>query len=72
MAHCYKCNQSQVADEFQRCESCEAIHQELCAKLDSRPKAPKIEKVNEPTKVYKQVKDGILVTTYETIEKYHG
>ena len=43
---CYRCNAATVQEEYQRCIPCEKEHQELCAKLDARPKV-KVQKVRE-------------------------
>ena len=63
MANCYKCNQTEVAEEFLRCEPCEADHRKLCAKLDARPKQI-IKKVKEELFPIKEMKQGIQVTTW--------
>ena len=63
MASCYKCGKSEVAEEFTRCSPCEAAHKALCAELDARPKNH-IKPVKEELMAIKEVKQGILVTTY--------
>ena len=61
--HCDKCNQVEVAEEYTRCPSCEMAHQRLCAELDARPKNH-IKPVREELFPIKEVKQGILVTTW--------
>ena len=59
---CIKCG-SKEAPELGRCGPCEAEHERLCADLDSRPKSV----VEQPKKewiVRKEVKQGVIVTTY--------
>lgn len=63
MATCYKCNKNEVSEEFQYCPSCEVSHKELCAKLDSKPRV-KEKKVKEKLYPIKEMKGGILVTTF--------
>ena len=63
MATCYKCNSVQVAEEYQRCASCQKSHAELCAELDSRPRV-KEKKVKEELFPIKEMKQGIQVTTW--------
>ena len=63
MAHCYRCNQVEVAEEFTRCPPCEAAHKELCAKLDARPKHHEVS-LREELFPIKEIKRGIEVTTY--------
>ena len=60
---CYKCNQTEVAEEFERCPSCETAHKDLCAKLDAQPKKH-IEAVKEELFPIVEMKQGIKVTTY--------
>ena len=60
---CYKCNKSEVAEEFERCPSCELSHKELCVKLDARPKVIE-KKVKEELMGIKEIKQGINITTY--------
>ena len=64
MAQCYKCNQIEVADEFDRCPSCEATHKELCAKLDARPKVEREKKIREKLYSWKEMKQGVEVTNF--------
>jgi len=61
--HCYKCNETEVAKEFERCPPCQAEHIKLCAKLDARPKNH-IKPVKEELFPIKEMKQGIMVTTY--------
>ncbi len=63
MAQCYKCNSVEVAEEFQRCPSCEQTHKELAKKLDSKPRV-KVKKVKEELFPIYEVKQGIKVTTW--------
>lgn len=63
MAKCYKCQKEPVAEEFQRCPTCEKDHQELCKELDSRP-LKQVERVKEELFPIKSVKQGIEVTTF--------
>ena len=60
---CYKCGVNPVNEEFQRCSSCEASHQELAKKLDSKPRV-KEKKVKEQLFPIVQMKNGIKVTTW--------
>ena len=60
---CYKCNQVEVAEEFQRCPPCETAHKELCAKLDAQPKHYE-PKVREKLHSWKEMKQGVEVTNY--------
>ena len=66
---CYKCNSVEVAEEFDRCPSCEISHKELCAKLDARPKVEREKKVREKLYSWKEMKQGIEVTNYITYEE---
>ena len=61
--HCYKCNQIEVAEEFERCPSCEAAHKTLCAELDARPKVV-VKRAREELFPFVEMKQGIKVTTY--------
>ncbi len=63
MSQCYKCNSVQVAEEYQRCPSCEKSHQELVRQLDARPRV-KEKKVREKLYPIKEMKQGIQVTTW--------
>ena len=63
MPNCYKCGEKEVQEEFQRCPSCELSHQELVKKLDSKPKTIE-KKVKEELFPIKEMKGGILVTTW--------
>jgi len=63
MVNCYKCEKTEVAEEFQRCSLCEATHKELCAKLDAQPKHYE-PKVREQLYSWKEMKQGIEVTNY--------
>ena len=72
MSFCIRCNKIEVSEEFTRCSQCEKTHQELCKELDAKIKPVKVIKPVENVRVVKQMKDGILVTTYEVIENYHG
>src|SRR3990167_276856 len=58
MVNCYKCEKTEVAEEFQRCSLCEATHKELCAKLDAQPKHYEA-KVREKFYSWKEMKKGI-------------
>ena len=60
---CYRCNQVVVQEEFQRCPSCETAHQRLCEELDARPNNH-IKPIREELFPIKEVKQGILVTTW--------
>ena len=60
---CYRCNQNDVSEEFQRCPSCEISHKELCAKLDARPRVKNTKIKEELFPIY-ETKQGIKVTTY--------
>ena len=60
---CYKCNKVSVEEEFARCEHCEADHKKLCATLDAKPRIRE-KKVKEELFPIKEIKQGILVTTY--------
>ena len=64
MAQCYKCNKTEVANEFDRCSSCEVSHKELCAKLDARPKVEREKKVKEKFHSWTEMKQGVKVTNY--------
>ena len=64
MAQCYKCNQVEVAEEFERCQPCEVSHKELCAKLDARPRVEREKKVREKLYSWKEMKQGVEVTNY--------
>ena len=61
---CFKCKIAEVADEYERCQPCEAAHKQLCAELDARPKVAKEKKVKEELFPIKEIKQGIPVTTY--------
>lgn len=63
MATCYRCNEKEVSEEFQRCDSCEVSHQELAKKLDSKPRV-KEKKVREELFPVVEIKGGIKVTTW--------
>ena len=52
-----------MEEEFSRCAPCEQQHKDLCAQLDARPKNH-IKPVKEELFPIKEVKQGILVTTY--------
>lgn len=60
---CYKCKQVSVPEEFTRCPSCETAHKALAQQLDSRPKVIE-KKPKEKLYAIKQMKNGVLVTTY--------
>ena len=60
---CYKCNITEVSEEFQRCPSCEISHKELCKQLDAKPRVIE-KKVKEELFPIKEMKGGIQVTTY--------
>lgn len=60
---CFKCNSVGVQEEFQRCPSCEASHQDLIKKLDSQPKN-KEKKIKEELFPIKEMKGGIQITTW--------
>lgn len=61
---CYKCNTNPVSEEFQRCSSCETEHKALCAKLDARPKPPKVEKPKEELFAVKSIRRGVEFTDW--------
>ena len=63
MAQCYRCNQTEVAEEFDRCSTCEVEHKKLCAQLDTRPKYHEV-KVKEKLYSWKEMKQGVEVTNY--------
>lgn len=63
MASCYKCNSVEVQEEYQRCAPCQKEHEELCAKLDARPRQ-KVEKVREKLYPLKEVRDGVEKTMW--------
>jgi len=64
MAKCYsKSCDTEVAEEFTRCSTCEASHQELAKELNARPRV-KEKKVKEELFPIKEVKGGIQVTTW--------
>ena len=63
MPSCYKCSKEEVSEEYARCPSCEAEHKKLCAQLDARPKVHE-KKVKEELFAFKEVKQGIEVTTW--------
>ena len=60
---CFACNINEVAEEFERCPACEVSHKALCAKLDAKPRT-KEKKVKETLYPIKEMKNGILVTTW--------
>ena len=60
---CYKCGEQDVKDEFERCPACQISHQELCAKLDAKPRIIE-KKVKEELFPIREVKQGIKITTW--------
>ena len=62
---CYQCGSGN--EDNLRCGSCEAKHQELVVKLDSRPRE-KVEKVREKEYPFYSVKGGVQFTDWYTAE----
>ena len=54
-----------VSKELGRCGACDSGHQALCKQLDAKP-VSKVEKVPVEWVSYKQVRGGVMVTTYMT------
>lgn len=65
MYNCYKCNTTEVTEEFQRCAVCQKEHEELCKKLDARP-IQKREKVREELFAIKSIRRGVEFTDLVT------
>lgn len=63
MPSCFSCNSAQVAEEYDRCSSCQESHNELIKKLDSKPRQV-TEKFQEKLYPIKEIKQGVEVTTY--------
>ena len=62
---CYQCGSGN--EDNLRCGSCEAKHQELVVKLDSRPRE-KVEKIREKEYPFYSVKGGVQFTDWYTAE----